>query len=75
MKKNQTEYNKAYLMQYTRPQIAILKSEYEIYKGMIKNKGYKSINDYVNTVLAYDIKNNVIPDKKDIIPDSEIKEE
>lgn len=75
MATSQTERNQKYKEKFTRPDVKILKSEYVTFKNFVLQKGYTGINDYVNTVLAYDFKNNIIPDKKDIIPDNEIKEE
>lgn len=61
---SQAEKNKNYLDKFTRPQVKIQKEMYEIYKTMVQQKGYDSINDYVNFVLEYDYKNNVIPKKE-----------
>lgn len=63
---SQNERSKKYLAQFTRPTVKIKKAQYNIYVDFIKKKGYKCIDDYVNSVLAVDIKNNIIPDKKDI---------
>ena len=66
MKTSQTDRNKKYLNKFTRPQVAINKDMYNEYKAMVQKKGYDSINDYVNSVLAWDMENDAVPHKKDI---------
>lgn len=66
MKTSQTDRNKKYLNKFTRPQVAINKDMYDEYKAMVQKKGYDSINDYVNAVLAWDMENDAVPHKKDI---------
>ncbi len=51
---------------YARPTILIDKEKNDIYKKFVADKGYNSLNDYFNTIIDYDIKNNVIPNKKDL---------
>jgi hypothetical protein len=65
-KESQLKANNKYRAKFARPEIKINKEDYEAIQAFVKSKGYKGINEYVNCVLAYDIKNNVIPNKKDI---------
>lgn len=52
--------------QFTRPDVKVKKELYDMYKAMVQKKGYDSINDYVNAVLAWDMENDAVPHKKDI---------
>lgn len=70
MAMTQTERSQKYKQKFTRPDIKILKDKYTDYKNFVIKKGYTGINEYINAVLAYDLKNNVIPDKKDITPEA-----
>lgn len=64
-----SEHQKKYYNKFKRPTIAIPAEEYEDYKNFIISKGYSSFNDYVNTVIQLDYKNNIIPNKTDITND------
>ncbi len=77
MAMTQAERSQKYKQQFTRPDIKILKDKYSDYKNFVLKKGYSGLNEYINAVLAYDIKNNVIPYKKDIaqIIKEDIKDE
>ena len=66
MQKTNTEYRKKYLNQFTRPDVKVKKELYDMYKAMVQKKGYDSINDYVNSVLGWDMENDAVPHKKDI---------
>ena len=66
MQKTNTEYRKKYLNQFTRPDVKVKKELYDMYKAMVQKKGYDSINDYVNAVLAWDMENDAVPHKKDM---------
>ena len=61
-----TESQNKYLNKYARPAILIDKALNDKYKAMVINKGYNSLNDYVNCLLKYDLITGNIPDKKDI---------
>ena len=66
MAMTQNERTKKYLNKYARPAITIDKALNDKYKAMVINKGYNSLNDYVNCLLKYDLITGNIPDKKDI---------
>lgn len=61
-----TESQNKYLNKYARPAILIDKALNDKYKAMVINKGYNSLNDYVNCLLKYDLVTDKIPYKEDI---------
>lgn len=63
---SQNDRTKKYTAKFARPAILIDKSKNDEYKKFVSDKGYNSLNDYFNSVIAYDMINNIIPDKKDI---------
>lgn len=63
----QNERQKKWSAKYARPAITIPKEKNENYKTFVKSKGYNSLNDYFNTIIEYDIKNNIVPCKNDIV--------
>ncbi len=54
------------LSRFARPTITIDRDKNELYKNFVSSKGYQSLNDYFNSVIAYDIKHNIIPVKSDL---------
>ena len=61
-----SERVKKSLQKFARPTITIDREKNEEYKQFVANKGYQSLNDYFNSVLEYDIKNNIVPNKGDL---------
>ena len=64
MAMTQNERTKKYLNKYARPAITIDKALNDKYKTMVINKGYSSLNDYINSLLKYDLVTDKIPYKK-----------
>lgn len=63
----QNERNKKYNQKFKRNDIKIPLEKWEVYNNYIKAKGFNSINDFVNIVIDYDIQNNIIPCKTDLL--------
>lgn len=66
MTTSNSERVKKSLQKFSRPTITIDRNKNPIYKEFVKEKGYQSLNDYFNTVIEYDMKNNIIPNKNNI---------
>ncbi len=56
-----------YKRQFTRPEVRIKKDDNENIKAFLHNKGYNSINDYINTLIYADMQYNIIPNKADVL--------
>ena len=52
-----------YKLGFSRPEIRIKREDNEKIKAFVSNKGYNSINDYLNALLYADMQYNFIPDK------------
>ena len=64
----QKERTKKYLQKFTRANIRIPREDYDTYVDHIKKKGYNSLNDFLNTIVEYDLnKDDIIPEKKKLV--------
>lgn len=66
MSTTNNERVKKSLSRFARPTITIDRDKNELYKSFVLSKGYQSLNDYFNSVIAYDIEHNIIPFKNDL---------
>lgn len=66
MPSTNSERVKKSLQKFARPTITIDRDKNEIYKKFVADKGYQSLNDYFNSVLAYDMEHNIVPIKSNL---------
>lgn len=55
-----------YKSSFARPEVRIKKEDNENIKAFLKEKGYNSINDYLNLILYADMTYNIIPTKAEL---------
>lgn len=60
------EKQKKYKSGFTRPEVRINKDDNEDIKEFLYKKGYKSINDYINTIIYADMQYNIVPTKEQV---------
>jgi uncharacterized protein (UPF0297 family) len=64
-KKERQQYR--FKRQFARPEIRIKKEDNENIKAFLKEKGYNSINDFINTLVYADMAHNFLPSKAEVM--------